>query len=76
MRDQDWGTFYIYMKSITPPALDGRFENWYYVVSWGRAEECITNDVDVIIYVPENALFNYRTADVWKEMADRIMPMD
>ena len=76
MRDQEWGTFYIYMKSATPPALDGRFENWYYVVSWGREEERITNDVDVIIYVPKNALFNYRSAAVWKDMADLIHPMD
>ena len=72
-RDQDWGTFYIYMKSITPPALGGRFENWYRN-TWG--EWRTTDDVDVIIYVPENALFNYRSADVWKEMADIIYPMN
>ena len=73
MRDQDWGTFYIYMKSITPPALGGRFENLYRD-TWG--EWGTTDDVDVIIYVPENALFNYRSADVWKEMANKIYPMN
>ena len=78
-RDEDWGTFYIYMKSATPPALGGRFVNWYTEYEYdslGSRYGRITFSVDVIIYVPENALFNYRTADVWKEMADRIMPMD
>ncbi|MBR5189379.1 MAG: leucine-rich repeat domain-containing protein, partial [Paludibacteraceae bacterium] len=60
-RYQVWGTFYIYMKSATPPTLGG--ELFY------KLDNCY-------IYVPKNALFNYRTAYVWKDMADRIYPMD
>ena len=65
-RHEDRGILYIYMNSATPPALGGIFLNYpfsYY--SSTRAP---------IIYVPESALFDYRSADVWKYMTDRIYP--
>ena len=71
-RDEEWGTFYIYMKGATPPALGGTFTCGSYNYDRNKYHWW----VDVITYVPESALFNYRSADVWKEMADKIKPMD
>ena len=62
------GTLCIYMQGATPPKLLGTFTNGCYS-DWEK--EWIAN---FGVYVPESALFDYRSADVWKEMADKIEP--
>ena len=71
-RHEDRGTLYIYMNSATPPALGGKFLNYSFY--WSSGDPYYSSTRAPIIYVPESALFDYRSADVWKYMTDRIYP--
>ena len=71
-RHENCGTLYVYMNSATPPALGRKFRN-YDLFNWS-GDPYYSSDGTPIIYVPENALFAYRSADVWNQMADKIEP--
>ena len=64
------GFLSIYMQGATPPKLLGTFTNEIrYYDGWEN--QWI---VKFGVYVPESALFDYRSADVWNQMADKIYP--